>query len=121
MKFDGYLFVPFQGQLRFTISMFTDSEEITLSPASMEQNSLFPNTSAPTCYFYNEEEENGIRVKFLREQLPEIYKEMALRHWPRYYTKYFDVTGTVLGKTETSQGYVLLKLDPRPVNKDQQG
>lgn len=121
MKYDGYMLLPYQGQLRFTIEMFPDGEEVTLSSAAMEQNSLFPNTNAPTCYFYDDVEENGIRVKALREKIPEILKDMTLRHWPKYYTLYFDVTGTILGQTETHQGYVLLKLDPRPVNKDQQG
>lgn len=121
MKYDGYMLLPYQGQLRFTITMFPDSEQVTLTPAAMEQNSLFPNTQAPTCQFYNQDMENDQRVQALRLRIPTIISEMTLRHWPKYYTLYFDVTGTILGESKTHQGYILLKLDPRPVNKDQQG
>mgnify|MGYP000917473889 CR=1 FL=1 len=109
MKYEGYLFLPFQGQLRFAIYMFADIEQFSLVPANMEQNSLFPNTNAPTCYFYNEEEENNIRVNSLRALIPLFYKEMALRRWPKYYTRHFDKTSKILDKIETHQGYVILR------------
>lgn len=116
MKYDGYLFLPYCGQLRFTIELFTDSEEATLGPADSEQDKLFPNTQAPTCQFYNQDMENDQRVQALRLRIPTIISEMTQKHWPKYHAQYFDVTALVFGEETTNQAQIILHLDPRPIS-----